>query len=83
MKIKPCILMGQYGARCMHVKHSKSAAGRVPTVSYKRGQEPISDCTNCPKCLRSPIKNSYHNVKGNYNFESETVESLNSSTLTF
>ena len=39
MKIKPCVLMDQSGARSM--KHSKSTARRVSIVWFKHGQEPI------------------------------------------
>ena len=41
MKIKPCILKDQFGARCMRMKHSKSAGHRVSIVGYKHEQEPI------------------------------------------
>ena len=33
--------MDQSGARCMRMKHSKSAARRVSIVWYKHGEEPI------------------------------------------
>ena len=41
MKIKPCVLMDQCGARYMRMKHSKSAARRVSIVWHKHRQEPI------------------------------------------
>ena len=49
MKIKPCIIMDQSGARCMRVKHSTSAARRVSIVWYQSGKNQ-SDCTNSLKC---------------------------------
>ena len=48
MKIKPCVLMDQSGARGMRMKHSKSAASRV-SIDTGNNQ---SDCTNSIKCLR-------------------------------
>ena len=46
---------GSIRARCMRVKHSKSAARRVSIVWYHTGKNQ-SDCTNSLKYLRIKIK---------------------------
>ena len=52
MKIKPCIIMDQSGARCMGVKHSKIAARRVSIVEYNTGKNQ-SDCTKLSQVFKN------------------------------
>ena len=67
MKIKPCILMDQSGARCMHVKQSMVWS---LSCDLNMGKNQ-SDCTNCLKCLRISfflffMTQLYYNYIANY-----------------